>query len=755
MSQWLELLKLTGVFQEQVLSLYSDDLLPMEVRQHLAAWIESQDWKQAARDCSMANVQFQNLLEHLDTQYSRFTQEPEILQRHNIRKFKLDIQARYQAEPQKLAELIRDILLYEKQILTNAQEMQSEAGQPTQVPMEDGQDMEIEKRVKEVKDRVQRLDQEVKFLEDQQETFDFKFKNFLAIANVNHGNQKKRIELQAQLNELDRKRKEVLDQMKGLLGLCETLLGFLQKELDEWLIRQKLACLGASSNTCLKQLEYWVTKLVEVFLQLRRLLCCLAELPSRITYESDPLKTDPPILQKRLLEMLCCLLKRAFVVDRQPIMAYPCRRPLVLKTSAQFSVRARLLVNLQKLRHTMKVSYIMDKDPPAIKGYRRFNVLGPQPKAMEDSQGEGLMVEYKHLTLKEQKAGTGGKGAKGAGDGSLSVMEELHVITFTTRFDYQDLQLDLEAVTLPFVIISNISQFVGAWASVLWFNMLSGGPKDLTFFSKPPAAPWLLLEEVLSWQFSFATKRGLNPDQLRMLGKKLCGSAPRSDSTVSWSKFSKENMPKVSFTFWTWFDAILNLVKGHLENIWNDGHVMGFVSRSKEESLLKTKMDGTFLLRFSESIQEGGITCSWVEHQENGTSQIRSVQPYTKRELSSIPLTEIIRNYQIMADENIPENPLKYLYPDIPKDEAFGNYYEQRSEVTLEYKKYLKRKLIIVSAKQADDTQTCTDPGTPQLNDLDMDLDSIIQDLELDRFMINTDTDPMMPIPAECPEDLN
>lgn len=46
-------------------------------------------------------------------------------------------------------------------------------------------------------------------------------------------------------------------------------------------------------------------------------------------------------------------------------------------------------------------------------------------------------------------------------------------------------------------------------------------------------------------------------------------------------------------------------------------HIMGFVSRSQERRLLKKTMSGTFLLRFSES-EEGGITCSWVEHQDDG-----------------------------------------------------------------------------------------------------------------------------------------
>lgn len=44
---------------------------------------------------------------------------------------------------------------------------------------------------------------------------------------------------------------------------------------------------------------------------------------------------------------------------------------------------------------------------------------------------------------------------------------------------------------------------------------------------------------------------------------------------------------------------------------------MGFVSRSQERRLLKKTVSGTFLLRFSET-SEGGITCSWVEHQDDG-----------------------------------------------------------------------------------------------------------------------------------------
>lgn len=57
-----------------------------------------------------------------------------------------------------------------------------------------------------------------------------------------------------------------------------------------------------------------------------------------------------------------------------------------------------------------------------------------------------------------------------------------------------------------------------------------------------------------------------------------------------------------------------------------------------------------------------------------------SVEPYTKKELSAVSLPDIIRTYKVMAAENIPENPLRFLYPDIPKDKAFGKYYPKPSE---------------------------------------------------------------------------
>uniref|UniRef100_A0A8C2KYE4 Signal transducer and activator of transcription n=1 Tax=Cyprinus carpio TaxID=7962 RepID=A0A8C2KYE4_CYPCA len=251
-------------------------------------------------------------------------------------------------------------------------------------------------------------------------------------------------------------------------------------------------------------------------------------------------------------------------------------------------------------------------------------------------------------------------------------------ITYDTTQIFFCIFVSVQTCSLPLVVISNVSQLPGGWASVMWYNLLTDDPKNLGFFSNPLRASWSQLSEVLSWQFSSFAGRGLNKEQLNMLGDKLLGQhASYNDCQVSWSKFWKENIPGKSFSFWLWLDSILDLIKKHLLPVWIDGYIMGFVSKEMERALLKEKEPGTFLLRFSES-HLGGITFTWVEQDENGEPKFISVEPYTKNRLNALPIADIIRDYKVIADGVVPENPLKFLYPDIPKDEAFGKHYNSQ-----------------------------------------------------------------------------
>ncbi|XP_069564293.1 signal transducer and activator of transcription 2 isoform X1 [Brachyistius frenatus] len=694
MAQWERLRQLPAVYGQQLHELYDRDALPMDVRHYLSGWIEKQEWERAARDHDLAAVLFQVLLENLDIQHSRFFQEENFLLQHNIRRSKQNFQ-RYLDEPCALASTVLWFLEKEKEILASADlAEQVQLLHVEQEAMETSSQQDLERQLAGLRNDVQCMEHTIICLEEQQDEFDFKYQTHKmeAVADEAVRNEQMKV-LQLLVNKLNDCRKSTLSDLNKLLERAEGLIELLVKELQEWQRRQQKACIGAPDNVCLDQLEKWFTCVAVCLFHVREFLVKLEELVGKVSYENDPVKAQKPALQRRTDTLLRALLNSSFVVETQPSMPQG-KGQMVLRTNVQFSVKTRLLVKFLELNNSMKVDVSMDsREAPQIKGYRRFNVLGTKTKAlnMAESQSGGMVADFRHLTLKEQKSGGG---SKGFSDISLSVTEELHIIYFDTVFELKGLSVELQASSLPVVIISNSSQQQSAWASVLWFNMVCQDPKDVMFFANSPAATWQQFGEMLSWQFLSATKRGLDEAQLEMIAHRLFGKQPNYNSCkVSWSKFSKENTPD---TFWVWFDGILVMVKTYLEDLWREGLIMGFVNKGKEKSILKKKQRGTFLLRFSESVI-GGITFSWVETTFIGEPYVKTVQPFTKVDLSQIPFHEIIRNFQIFEAENVPENPLLYLYPNTPKDEAFGKYYVDKIGDDSPYIVYIRTKLMFIS----------------------------------------------------------
>uniref|UniRef100_H3DAR7 Signal transducer and activator of transcription n=1 Tax=Tetraodon nigroviridis TaxID=99883 RepID=H3DAR7_TETNG len=714
MAQWDRLCSLSAQYKQQLDELYDKDVLSMEVRHYLAVWIERQEWKRAAQDYNLAMVLYQNLLDNLDIQYSRFVHEVAFLQQHNIRRYKQNFQ-RYQDDPCLLASNILWYLEREKEILRNA----DLADQIEQEAVENEVQVLIHflySKTPLLPEKVQCMEHAMCCLEEQQDEFDFKYQTFMMEAVTDEAVKKDQEKhFQVLINNVNACRKSVLADIGKHLDKTKEVIDLLvRKELVEWQRRQQKACIGAPVSVCLDQMEKWFTRVAACLIQVREFLGKLDELVGKVTYADDPIKLKKPGLQQKTDKLLHELIKSSFVVETQPTMPQG-KGPLVLRTNVQFSVKTRLLVKFPELNNFMKVKVFMDslkcREVPQIKGYRRFNVLGTAVKAlnMAESQNGRMVADFRHLTLKEQKSG----GGKGGSDISLSVMEELHIICFDTVFQYKDLSIPLQASSLPVVIISNSSQQQSAWASILWFNMISQDTKDVMFFANCPAATWPQFGEMLSWQFLAAADRGLAEEQLEMIARKLFGiKQDYNNCNVSWSKFSKDNPPD---TFWVWFDGILVMVKTHLEDLWRNGHIMGFVSKGKEKLLLKKKQSGTFLLRFSESVI-GGITFSWVETSPSaGEPDVKSVQPFTQVYLKQIPFVEILRSFQILEAGNVPVNPLIYLYPNTPKDEAFGKYYSKESEGTRPfpltclkhenspYIKYIKTKLVFVSKEYPDE----------------------------------------------------
>uniref|UniRef100_A0AAQ5ZBT7 STAT transcription factor protein interaction domain-containing protein n=1 Tax=Amphiprion ocellaris TaxID=80972 RepID=A0AAQ5ZBT7_AMPOC len=483
MSQWKQIQQLEIRLLEHVDYLY-DDNFPMDIRQGLASWIEAQDWETAVNDESMAAVMFTNLLSQLDRVRS---QEQNFLQRHNMKIIQQQLQV---SVPPFVPSCPTYIIL----------RTPSSTGGPLEKSLQNSVAFERQKnmdnRVGIIRGSVQLMDQAVKYIEDMQDDFDFRYKTLQSRGEYRNSETMKQevTKLQEMLNRLDFKRKEILSKMDVVIKEIDDLVtSQLNPELQDWKRRQQIAAIGGPLLTGLDQLQSWFTLTAQSLFQIKRQLDKLGELVVKVTYESDPIPLQKPQMEERVKYLIYHLIKSSFVVEKQPCMPTHLQKPLIIKTGVQFTTKVRLLVKLPEVDYQLKVKTTFDKS-------RQFFILTNNTKVMdiEDYSNGCLSVEFRHLQLKEKKYINGTKGSEGL----LSVTEELHSLSFEACFTVQGLTIDLETCSLPLVVISNVSQLPGGWASVMWYNLLTDEPRNLAFFGNPPRANWSQLSEVLSWQFS-------------------------------------------------------------------------------------------------------------------------------------------------------------------------------------------------------------------------------------------------------------
>ncbi|KAM7407848.1 hypothetical protein PAMA_003557 [Pampus argenteus] len=666
MAQWQELLKLDSELQDQVSQLY-DRRFPREIRHYLSVCIENQDWDSAAVDENKANTCFHVLVASLEEQWNRCVQENHILQGPDFLGFRSHLQKNFKDEPLKMAAVLSECLKEEKKILAAASEVQG-CIRPAE---EQKWTKELDNKVDELRKQTLEIKKEIKSLEVLNENLDYIQKTWQSEVEQHVGLAKSSAfvedECRKQLSFITQTKQMVLQQIMNILNLAkqivETLTGV---ELPEWKQKLQMSCIGSPADTGLDHLQKWFTTVAEVLHQIHQELQKLQDQCKKYDITDASSLPGPAELEKFRLSLYKELLVNALVVEKQPIMASLPHRPLVLKTKVRFTVTVRFLANLPEFKCRLKVKPVFDKDVQevkTIKGYRRFDFTVDNSKVLDvDAPEGGLVAEFGHMSLKETTVRT-----KGSAENRLPVTEELHVIKFVTEFHYAGLECNIQASSLPLVVISSTNQVPSAWASVMWCNMLPAGElRNLSLFLNPPPLTWQQLSQALSWQFLSVGNRELNEDQISTLRDKIVDDP---DDLVHWHKFSKNE------GVWIWIDAILDLIKRHLVDFWREGSIMGFVSREKARLLLKDKPMGTFLLRFSDSIRDGAITFSYVDY-SNGESYVHAVEPYTKTELLYTALPDIINNYTLIDEGNMTKNPLLYLYPDIPKDAAFGHHYK-------------------------------------------------------------------------------
>ncbi|XP_059249068.1 signal transducer and activator of transcription 4 isoform X2 [Mustela nigripes] len=648
MSQWNQVQQLEIKFLEQVDQFY-DDNFPMEIRHLLAQWIENQDWEAASNNETMATILLQNLLIQLDEQLGRVSKEKNLLLIHNLKRIRKVLQGKFHGNPMHVAVVISNCLREERRIL-------AAANMPVQGPLEKSlqnssvseRQRNVEHKVAAIKNSVQMTEQDTKYLEDLQDEFDYRYKTIQTMDQGDKNNalmNQEVLTLQEMLNSLDFKRKEALNKMTQIVNETDALVS--SALMEELRDWQRRQQIACIGGP----LHNGLDQLQNCFTLLAESLFQLRRQLEKLEEQSTKMtyEGDPiPMQRAHLLERVTFLIYSLFK-NSFVVERQPCM-PTHPQRPMVLKTLIQFTVKLRLLIKLPELNYQVKVKASIDKNVstlsnRRFVLCGTHVKAMSIEESSNGSLSVEFRHL-QPKEMKSGAGGKG-NEGCHMVTEELHSITFETQICLYGLTIDLETSSLPVVMISNVSQLPNAWASIIWYNVST------------------------------------------------------SDS--------QEHLPGKSFTFWTWLEAILDLIKKHILPLWIDGYVMGFVSKEKERLLLKDKMPGTFLLRFSES-HLGGITFTWVDHSENGEVRFHSVEPYNKGRLSALPFADILRDYKVIMAENIPESPLKYLYPDIPKDKAFGKHYSsQPCEVSRPTERgdkgYVPSVFIPISTIRSDSTE--------------------------------------------------
>uniref|UniRef100_A0A672GXS4 Signal transducer and activator of transcription n=1 Tax=Salarias fasciatus TaxID=181472 RepID=A0A672GXS4_SALFA len=652
MAMWIQAQQLQGEALHQMQALYGQHF-PIEVRHYLAQWIESQLWDSLELDNPAEEAKAKRLLESLVSELQKKAQlqggEDGFLLKIKLGHYATQLKSTYDRCPLELVRCIKHILQSEQRLVQEATNA-SDGGQAMDSLSQRHQ--QINQAFEELRVSTQDTESELRKLQHSQEYFIIQYQENLRIqaqlsslsslppaerSQRETSLQSKRATVEAWLTReattLQKHRLDLSEQHQKTLSVLrkqQTLI--LDEELIQWKRRQQLAGNGGPHEGGLDVLQSWCEKLADLIWQNRQQIRRCEHLTQQLPLPG-PMEELLSKLNADITDIISALVTSTFIIEKQP--------PQVLKTQIKFAATVRLLVG-GKLNVHM--------NPPQVKAVivseQQAKALLKNESTHSESSGEilnnncvmeyhqatgTLSAHFRNMSLKRIK--------RSDRRGAESVTEEKFTVLFESQFSVGGNELVFHVKgRVPFVVPDK----------VLW--------------------PQLCDALDMKYKAEMHSGRGLSEDNLVFLAQKAFSSGSNNPEdyrsmTISWAQFNRESLPGRNFTFWQWFDGVVELMKKHLKPHWNDGAILGFVNKQQAQDLLLSKPNGTFLLRFSDS-EIGGITIAWVAENPN-KRLVWNLLPYTTKDFS-------IRS---LADRISDLNHLLFLYPDRPKDEVFAKYY--------------------------------------------------------------------------------
>uniref|UniRef100_A0A8D3BX83 Signal transducer and activator of transcription n=1 Tax=Scophthalmus maximus TaxID=52904 RepID=A0A8D3BX83_SCOMX len=636
MAVWIQAQQLQGDALHQMQSLYGQHF-PIEVRHYLSQWIEGQLWDvidlENPQEEFKAKRLLDSLIQELQNKAEHQVGEDGFLLKIKLGHYASQLKSTYDRCPLELVRCIKHILYTEQRLVREATNSSSPAFEELRLMTQD-------------------TENELRKLQHNQEYFIIQYQESLRIqaqltslSTLPPADRQlrepallsKRATVEAWLtreaNTLQKYRLDLAEKHQKTLQLLrkqQTII--LDDELIQWKRRQQLAGNGGPPEGGLDILQSWCEKLAETIWQNRQQIRRAEHLRQQLPIPG-PIEELLNELNSTITDIISALVTSTFIIEKQP--------PQVLKTQTKFAATVRLLVG-GKLNVHM--------NPPQVKATiiseQQAKALLKNENTRNDSSGEilnnncvmeyhqttgTLSAHFRNMSLKRIK--------RSDRRGAESVTEEKFTILFESQFSVGGNELVFQVKgRVPFLVPDK----------VLW--------------------PQLCDAINMKYKAEVQSNRGLSEENLVFLAQKAFSISSNNpddyrNMTMTWSQFNRVKLARRNFTFWQWFDGVMELTKKHLKPHWNDGAILGFVNKQQAQDMLMSKPNGTFLLRFSDS-EIGGITIAWVAENPN-KRMVWNLMPYTTKDFS-------IRS---LADRISDLNHLLFLYPDRPKDEVFSKYY--------------------------------------------------------------------------------
>ncbi|XP_060751097.1 signal transducer and activator of transcription 6 isoform X2 [Tachysurus vachellii] len=669
MALWMQISQKLPYFpNETLVELYPSNTFPIDVRHYLASWIEEQRWEDFDVDNREQEPQALQLLERmLELLQEVAFQNPNVVERVKLQHISRNM-GMFQSQPLELVKTVRNILRKERLLLRQPVQLFQQMpappvnGTPQHSRQASSNDVDnLVMKVLEIqscRQQIHQLQEELNW--EKQETDPMQGPNEMEVKQLDQVNKQKRIaQLEWKYKNLTKSRLQLLQEAVCNLEQCQTRL---IHRIKSWRWEQLRSTIGRNFDENLLPLQTWCEQLLGVNGNLRQELM----LVKREHGSGEHIHK----LEESLNHLLQTLIQSSLVVEKQP--------PQVIKTQSKFSSTVRYLLGekvapgkpvLLKAQ-TITESQARNIGQGLIPTENVGDLINSTAILEHNTTSKSTCATFRNMSIRKIK--------RADRKGSESVTEEKFALLFTTEITITgcDSPYSVQVISLPVVVIVHGSQENNAMATIIWDCAFSE-PNRIPFVV-PDRVSWSQMSEALSCKFmsEVQTTHALDRVNLHCLAQKIFDKPDNSEdfstAPVSWAQFNKEVLPGRNFTFWQWFEGVIDLTKKCLKAYWSDGLILGFIGKQHLHVILQNQPSGTFLLRFSDS-EIGGITIAYVGLSDSGCRKIQNIQPFTKKDLDSVGLGDRIRDISLISQvySHGPGQSQRLT----PKNEAFKKYY--------------------------------------------------------------------------------